>query len=225
MVRYINKGLVGPIIYWKGSDYNAKNYWQDRFSKYGMSLKGVGNDNLSERENLGQYTEDLRVFEKTCQSLKLNLKEANILDIGCGNGYWCDFFFKNSVKSYVGLDITDKLFVALRKAYIGFRFIKRDISIGKLPANKFDLVVMIEVAGHIVTKKKLSSAFDSIKKSLRPGGIFIIGRVSNKGGRRLFYLRFWSQSDIVARLSGFHIVSSVPFRNARLIAFEKDSRK
>ena len=48
--RALFKTIVGSRKYGKGNDYDATRYWHNRFSKYGQSLKGAGDEGLSEED-------------------------------------------------------------------------------------------------------------------------------------------------------------------------------
>ena len=53
--RAASKLLTGPLKYRRGTGYDARRYWSDRFGRYGMSLRGPGNEGLSNDENRRLY--------------------------------------------------------------------------------------------------------------------------------------------------------------------------
>lgn len=108
--RALFKTILGSRKYGKGNDYDAARYWHDRFSKYGQSLKGAGDEGLSEEENLKIYAEAAKVFIDLCRREGVDFQRVNILEIGCGTGFYTQLLHNLGVKSYVGVDITDVLF-------------------------------------------------------------------------------------------------------------------
>lgn len=128
VIKGLYKITIGKIKYGKGEDYDAARYWHDRFSKYGFSLKGAGNEGLSEEENKKMYMEAAKIFMSLCQKEEVNFKNANILEIGVGTGFYTQLFYNCGAIRYTGIDITDVLFPTLRRMFRNFNFIKKDIT-------------------------------------------------------------------------------------------------
>lgn len=218
--RALYKTIIGPLKYGKGNDYAAHKYWCDRFSKYGLSLKGAGDEGLSEEENKKMYAEAAKVFTDLCLREGADFQSISVLEIGCGTGFYTHLLHNLGVKSYVGVDITDVLFPELRRKFSQFRFIKKDITSDKIEG-KFDLIVMIDVIEHIVNEAKLSFAMENVKKCLSDNGIFIIAPILNTNKRHLFYLRSWSLEDIKRRFSGYVFEELISFRNSHILIIRR----
>lgn len=184
MIYRIRKTLFRPL--WKIRDliytpirkrlaakYRPARYWNDRHKKYGFDIRGVGNCNLSEKENEISYRQARDTFLELCRSLNVDFTNIKILDIGCGSGFYTNIIKSQGGKDYTGVDITDVLFDELGKRFPGFNFRKLDISEKNLNG-QFDLIVMIDVTQHIVEDQKFSFAMQNIKSSLSKDGIFIV---------------------------------------------------
>ena len=58
----------------------------------------------------------------------INVKGKNILDIGCGTGFYIEYWSKRKAASITGLDITEKSIMELQAFFPKFSFIRADIS-------------------------------------------------------------------------------------------------
>ncbi len=218
--RAVYKTLIGPLKYRRGNDYNAPQFWYDRFSRYRLDIKGAGDEGLSDEENKRMYEEGGRVFTDLCQKEGFDFSRIKVLEIGCGSGFYTDIFRKLGVKDYTGLDITDVLFPDLTKRYPLFKFIKRDITSDRVDG-EFDLVVMIDVIQHIVTEERLSYAMDNVKRCLAPKGVFMVAPVRNVSRKHLFYVRSWSLDDMKKRFPGYTFDELIPFRSGYMLIVRK----
>ena len=219
--RSLYKTIIESLKYGKGNDYDAARYWHDRFSKYGLSLKGAGVEGLSEEENRKMYAEAAKVFTDLCRKENVDFQSVNVLEIGPGTGFYAQILHDLGVKSYIGIDITDILFPELRKNFSQFRFTKKDITTEKIKG-KFDLIIMINVIEHIVKESKLSLAMDNIKNCLSDNGIFIVSSIKNVSKRHIFYFRSWSLQDIKQRFHGYIFSEPVPFRTDHILVIKKN---
>ncbi len=218
--RVIFKKFIGPRKYGKGDDYDAARYWEDRLSKYGDSLKGVGDEGKSDRENIEEYARDEKIFCDVCNGLNIDFEKAGVLDIGCGTGFYADILQRQGVKAYTGLDITDHYFEKHRERFPDFEFIKKDITSEKHEGS-YDLIIMIEVLEHIVNDEKLDFAMDNIKRCLKENGVFLLSSVWEQGGKHMFYVRKWALDEIKQRFEDYHFSDPIPFRGSNMVAIRK----
>ncbi len=219
-LRSIHKVFVEPLKYKGASGYDAARYWQDRLSKYGRSLKGVGDEGLTEGENRRMYLQAGQIWLNLCAREGVDFRKARVLEIGCGTGYYTQLLAQQGVRSYVGIDITDVFFPDLKKEYPEFVFLKRDIT-GDSVDGQYDLILMIDVIEHITQPEKLNAALNQVKKCLSSGGVFVLAPVPKKGRKSLFYIRFWSFDDIAQRFKGFQVGVPENFRYSQIVAIRK----
>ena len=166
--------------------YNAKKYWKARHKKYGFDIRGVGNKNLTNKENELQYKEAHKTFLSICKQNNVDFSRISVLDIGCGSGYYTKIFWERNCVNYTGIDITDVLFDELKKRYPRYKFEKLNITTEKLK-NCYDLIIMIDVTQHITTEKKFKFAMNNVKKHLNKNGMFIVTSWLNKSKKNSFY--------------------------------------
>ena len=218
--RAFHKLFIAPIKYRGRSGYDAGRYWQDRFAKHGLAMKGVGDEGLSEEENEKMYRKAAQDLLDLCRREGIDLQTASVLEIGCGNGFYTRLFAEQGVQRYVGVDITDIFFPELGKRHPNYQFIRKDITTDKLDG-KFNLIIMIDVIEHITHRANLHAAFENVKNHLADGGVFMVAPVAEKGKRSLFYVRFWSLEDIVSNFAGFDVREPVSFRYNRILPIRK----
>jgi 2-polyprenyl-3-methyl-5-hydroxy-6-metoxy-1,4-benzoquinol methylase len=219
--RVFFKKFIGPKRYGKGDDYDAARYWEDRLSKYGdSSLKGVGDEGKSEEDNIREYARDEKAFTEFCNRYNIDFKNASVLDIGCGSGFYTDILSRLGVKDYTGIDITDALFAKHRKEFPDYKFVKKDFT-SEEHRGQYDLIIMIEVLEHIVNDDKLTFAMENVKRCLKNDGVFIISSIWKSGGRHMFYVRKWTLDEISKRFEGYEISEPVPFRGSYMVGIRK----
>ncbi|HYE03778.1 MAG TPA: class I SAM-dependent methyltransferase [Phycisphaerales bacterium] len=95
-----------------------------------------------------------------------------VLDVGCGNGYWCGRLLERGYRC-VGVDTSDEGIAIARRSHPGARFerlaAERDV-LERLGEDPFDVVLSTEVVEHLYDPRAWAAACFA---SLRPGGRLI----------------------------------------------------
>ena len=203
--RGIDKLFIAPFRYGRGNDYDASRYWEDRFHRHGPSLCSVGDEGMSEPEIREAYATQAGEMLNMLDRAGVGLAQARLLEIGCGNGYYSDLMHRRGLTKYAGFDIADVFFPMLREKFPGFEYVRGDITADRL-ADEFDVVLMIDVIEHIVTEAKLMSALSNVGAMTAKGGVVAIAPVVSRARHSLFYVRFWTEEDVVRGLPGFEVV-------------------
>jgi 2-polyprenyl-3-methyl-5-hydroxy-6-metoxy-1,4-benzoquinol methylase len=150
-------------------------YWESRLSeKWG--LEGVGNIGLGVAYNRWQYKQRKCVFLRELKRLPLPTKDASVLDVGSGVGFWLSVWTELGVKSLTGVDITGVAIQNLKKLYPDTRLLQLDISspvAREVLPGTFDAVTAMDVLSHITSEACFASAIANISNSLRTGGYFV----------------------------------------------------
>lgn len=134
-----------------------------------------------------------RIVEKAT-----GLRKGNILDIGCGTGYFAGTMKKS------GWDVT--AIEPNRKARdYGSRRFGIDVlspeQISGLPDYSFDSVTMWHVMEHLHHPLKYS---EEISRLLKPGGIIIAALPNSNSSDAEYYSRFWAAYDVPRHLWHFN---------------------
>jgi len=221
--RAMFKIFIAPFKYRKGTDYNAKKYWQDRFSKYGKTLTASGDEGLSEEENRHDYELAANNITDILHKEKFDFEQIQVLEIGCGTGFYTQLLHDLKIKHYTGVDITDVLFPEFSQKFPSYNFIQKDITTEEIIPQQFDLIMMIDVIEHIVTKEKLDFAMKNIQKCLKNNGIFIISPIMETSKKHLFYLHSWTIQDIKENFLSeeYTFRELMPFRQNSILVIQK----
>jgi SAM-dependent methyltransferase len=154
--------------------YKPKKFWNELLSS-SFDLRGVGHFRLSNEENLKMYEVKKRIISSVMDAHRLKITgETNIIEIGCGVGYWTEFLKSLGAKKYTGNDIADVSVKNLRQIYPEYDFIHGDISEISLSESSYDLAFMIDVTQHIIDDDRFNKALKNVWASLRHGAYFLV---------------------------------------------------
>jgi ubiquinone/menaquinone biosynthesis C-methylase UbiE len=102
------------------------------------------------------------------QHLGLDVKDKDILEIGCGNGYGGYLLNGLGPKSYIGLDVMEEQVEIARRKYPKYKYIIQDATdLSQFPNASKDIVIIFGVLHHIPEWRK---ALDEIVRVLKPDG-------------------------------------------------------
>jgi len=102
------------------------------------------------------------------QQLGLDVKNKDILEIGCGNGYGGHLLNQLAPKSYVGLDVMEEQIKIARQNYPQYKFILQDATdLSQFADASKDVVIIFGVLHHIPEWRK---TIDEIARVLKPDG-------------------------------------------------------
>ena len=113
---------------------------------------------------LGQRFFEMPMFKR----MGLNLRDKDVLEIGCGSGYGAYLLSALNPKSYIGLDVMEEQVQLAQKNYPQFEFLILDAEdLSRFPASSKDVVIIFGVLHHIPNWRK---AIDEVVRVLKPGG-------------------------------------------------------
>lgn len=121
------KELIKSLFNSNKNDFNYKEYWNSRLdSKF--DIEGVGYIGLGEIYNRFLYESRFELLDYIVKNTFENIDRMSVLELGPGIGMFTDYFYKNNIKNYVAIDISEKSKEELSKKYKSFNFILGDIS-------------------------------------------------------------------------------------------------
>ena len=126
--------------------------------------------------------------------LGLDLKDKDVLEIGCGNGYGARLIHQRSPRSYVGIDVMEEQVKKARLRYPQYQFLIQDATdLSQFGNASKDVVIIFGVLHHIPEWRKV---IDEIARVLKPnGGTFFLEEPRGTD-LRLFDLFFrWGHPD------------------------------
>lgn len=165
------------------NEYNPEIYWEELLSR-DFSLAGVGYQGLGINYNSWLYRARKRILEWFLKRFPLDINEISILDIGCGTGFYIEFWKKWGARSLTGLDLTQKSVSELSRRFAEYSFYKGDIGARDLNLNrKFDLITAFDILFHIVDEERFSQAIHNIGTMASAGAIILISDNFLRDGR------------------------------------------
>lgn len=96
-----------------------------------------------------------------------------VLDLGCGNGRFYEFFKNKDIK-YIGADNSEELIEIARQKYLKADFRAEDALALSFPNSYFDKIYSIAVLHHIPSKKLRLQFLKEAKRVLKPNGKLIL---------------------------------------------------
>jgi SAM-dependent methyltransferase len=192
-------------------------YWEDRLSS-DLSLSGTGHAGFSENYNRYMYMLKERSLGRALNCYRIAVEGKEVLDIGCGGGFFVDFYRRKGASTITGVDITDASINAMRERFPAYAFSKLDIGSPRASLSKaFDIVNIFDVLYHIVDDNAFGSAIANIGAWSRKGAwIFITDSLdsSQNAAGHVHYRRpeIYSAAlkkeeiDIVDTLPIFHLM-------------------
>lgn len=216
--RALLKVCVGPFRYGRGESFDPSRFWKDRYSKYGLSLKGSGDEGFSEAENRAMYDKAAASLLELAGKEGVDFAGKSVLDIGCGTGYYTALMESRGVAAYTGVDVTDVLFAEHRKRFPRFEFRLADAARDRLEG-RYDVVLLLDVIQNIVTEENLAGVLASARQALAPGGVLLVAPVALQSRRTMYYMRYWTLKDLERGLAGLRPGPMLPFRDDRIACF------
>jgi SAM-dependent methyltransferase len=156
------------------SHYDPKRFWEDRL-RSDFTISGTGHAGFSRRYNGYMYTLKKRALGRALSGLDMAVSGKRVLDIGCGTGFFVDYYLKSGAAAVTGIDITDVSVGSLKKAFPPAEFYRADISApGVLPGETFDIINAFDVLYHITDDAAFRSAISNIAALAAPGAAIFI---------------------------------------------------
>jgi 2-polyprenyl-6-hydroxyphenyl methylase/3-demethylubiquinone-9 3-methyltransferase len=170
------------------------------------------------------YSEERIYFYKKIANL-VEGHPVDILDIGCGDGYFLNILAQKFKKgcNYFGIDYSAEAIEKSKKLISGGNFSVVDLENSKLYFDrKFDVIFILETLEHIKNPEKvLHEAFELLKKD----GCLIItvpdGAIDNWEG----HTNFWTISGFKILLSEYKFKKIYNLDKVTLIAIIKNNEK
>jgi 2-polyprenyl-3-methyl-5-hydroxy-6-metoxy-1,4-benzoquinol methylase len=122
----------------------------------------------------------------------------NLLDVGCGTGYFLSACKKNGWDNVEGVEINDKA-RSTAETRTG-QPIARSLDDMEATRKKFDLITLWHVFEHLHDVRK---SFEQLKRLLTPTGLLIIALPNPFSADARYYGEYWAAYDVPRHLSHF----------------------
>lgn len=133
---------------------------------------------------------ELKTFEK----FGLDLRNADVLEVGCGNGYAASLITARGVSSYTGLDIMpEQLEIARSRRLLNARFVQGSADdLSRFPAGSFDAILDFCILHHVEGWRRF---FDESRRVLKDGGSIYIADLSKTCIHIVDALLHWDHAE------------------------------
>ncbi|KPK96608.1 MAG: hypothetical protein AMJ95_13275 [Omnitrophica WOR_2 bacterium SM23_72] len=196
-------------------EYHPKDYWEERLSK-NFALAGAGHLSFNEYYNRWLYRAKVRALKKALSTQKIDILGKAVCDIGCGTGFFVDFYKCLGAKDIVGIDITHVSIEKLKSRYPEYVFVEGDIasvSITSKMNRKFNILNIFDVLYHIKDDEGFIQAIKNISELAQDEGYIFISDLFRAQDIDLSpYITFRSKKTYEAafRDSGLKVITTYP---------------
>lgn len=159
----------------------------------------------------GQTYFELPLFQ---QRLGLIVKDKDVLEVGCGNGYGGYLLNQLGPKSYLGLDLMEEQVEIARRKYPQYQYILQDATdLSQFADASKDVVIIFGVLHHIPEWRK---AIDEIARVLKPKGQLFLEEPRGIDLKFFDFLFRWGHPD-----SDFGLTALEEHLHSRGFQFQK----
>lgn len=116
----------------------------------------------------GQEHFEVPLFAK----MGMDLREKDVLEIGCGNGHGAYLLNQRTPRSYVGLDLMAEQIEKAHRRFPDYQFLVQDATeLNRFADASKDIVIIFGVLHHIPEWRKV---IDEVRRVLKPNGRFFV---------------------------------------------------
>ncbi len=137
----------------------------------------------------GQKNFELPLFQR----MGLDVRDKDILEIGCGNGHGAYLLNQGSPHSYIGLDLMEEQVAKACQRYPQYQFLVHDaVDLSRFGGTSKDVVIIFGVLHHIPEWRKV---IDEVQSVLKPGGSFFVEEPRGMDLRLFDFFFRWGHPD------------------------------
>ena len=135
-----------------------------------------------------------KVELKTFEKFGLILPGADVLEVGCGNGYAASLITTGGARSYTGLDIMpEQLEIARNRRLLNARFVQGSADdLRMFPEQSFDAILDFCILHHVEGWRRF---FDESRRVLRDGGSIYVADLSRTCIHMVDALLHWDHAE------------------------------
>jgi 2-polyprenyl-3-methyl-5-hydroxy-6-metoxy-1,4-benzoquinol methylase len=125
--------------------------------------------------------------------------DGNLMDLGCGLGYFLHGATKDSTFKSIGVDISDDAINYVKKRF-GYE-VKNESELDSLTQNSFDIITQWHVLEHV---HLLNERMLQLKRLLKKNGTLFIAVPNSNSWDAKHYKEFWDGYDVPRHLYHFN---------------------
>ncbi|MFA4819559.1 MAG: class I SAM-dependent methyltransferase [Candidatus Aenigmatarchaeota archaeon] len=154
-------------------------------------------------------------------------KGKNLIDLGCGSGYYCRPFAKLR-KCVIGVDKNEEqLNIAIsieKKQKLGIKYVKADITnLKSIKSSSQDIALLSFVLIETPSTKVVKKMFKEVYRVLRKGGILVVGNMHPHSINVKSPVRYFNLKNKYSYFNNGAVGTSIAFlTNGKKLVFDKD---
>lgn len=154
--------------------YCPGEYWEKRLSEQ-FDITRTGTLGFSPEYNKWLYRAKIRALHYILKKYAIQITKKSIIDLGCGTGFFIDFYSQFAPSEITGIDITKTSVSQLSLRYPKYSFIQGKIESHEMQElGKFDIVNVFDVLYHLKITEDFTCVMQNIASITKAGGhIFI----------------------------------------------------
>lgn len=198
-----------------GGPFDLRAYWRGRMEKH-PPLQATGTLPFDELYQRWLYRLKERAIDNVLSAARLDLFGRQVINLGCGHGYFERFFASRGATRITGVDFVESAIARLTRDQPAFEYLVADLG-GEVPAalkgRTFDLVSAIDVLYHIVDDATFERALSNACALCARGGVLLWTDAPGRSRRGpQGHCRYRALNDYLPTLSahGFSLVADVP---------------
>ena len=194
-------------------DFSPKTYWETRL-KERFNLTGVGFRRKSVAFNRWVYKVRTEALYELFRKYEWPIKSRAVLEVGCGTGYFIEYWLNRKAHPVVGIDIAETSIKKLKEAFPKAEFYLVDLSEPDLNLDeRFDYISVFDVLFHIVDDNRFARGIENLASLCKPGcKIFVTDLFGSETVAAVKHCRNRSLNiymDLFSR-SGFKLIDLSP---------------
>ncbi len=195
--------------------FEETSYWRQRV-KGDADLGVVGHRSLGRGYNEYIYRRRTDCLLEALRLLDIRPSQCNVLDLGCGSGYYATFWKELGVSELTGIDIADAGVDGLREKFPEYTFLEADLTQAAAAARiggPYSIVTLFDIIYHIIDDAAALNALKIAAGALKPTGVLLLfEQLAPKDYSLLSHVKFRGKMNYLALLeaAGLEIVSRQP---------------
>lgn len=138
-------------------------------------------------------------INKKLELIKQYNSSGNLMDLGCGLGYFLDGAINDKTFSCVGVDVSDDAIKYVKNKF-GYD-VKNESELDQLSPNSFDVITQWHVLEHV---HLLNERIEQLSKLLKPEGTLFIAVPNSNSWDAKNYKEYWDGYDVPRHLYHFN---------------------
>jgi len=195
--------------------FEESTYWRQRVTR-DADLVVVGHRSLGRGYNEYIYRRRTECLLEVLCLLDIKPSQCNVLDLGCGSGYYAAFWKELGVTELTGIDLSDASVSLLRERFPEYTFLQADLTQADAAARiggPYSIVTLFDVIYHIIDDTAALNALKTAAGALKPTGVLLLfDQLAPRDYSLLPHVKFRGKMNhlVLLQAAGLEIVSRQP---------------